>query len=119
MSADASWVRVCAIDEIPVLGSRVLRAADGDIASKREQCTVGFRDQLVQLLRVVGPDAIGLPRPIKRRLERGFVIVAGFQSVLRCRPNDLQRLDGPRDSLGVGTHRDSSSRCGRRDRGGR
>lgn len=32
MSADASWVRVCAIDEIPVLGSRVLRAADGDIA---------------------------------------------------------------------------------------
>ena len=32
MSSDATWVHVCAIDDIPVLGSRVLRAAQGDIA---------------------------------------------------------------------------------------
>ena len=30
MAATGSWVRVCAIDEIPVLGSRVLQCGEGD-----------------------------------------------------------------------------------------
>ncbi len=41
MTDDASWVRVCAIDDIPVLGSRVLHA---------------------------GPDAIALFRPAEARV---------------------------------------------------
>ncbi len=32
MDNDACWLRVCGIDEIPVLGSRVLRTSEGDIA---------------------------------------------------------------------------------------
>ena len=30
MAATGSWVRVCAIDEIPLLGSRVLQCGEGD-----------------------------------------------------------------------------------------
>lgn len=39
---DAGWKRVCAVEDIPVLGSRVVKSARGDIAVFRDAADAVF-----------------------------------------------------------------------------